>query len=284
MKVLIIVLLFASTAIAQIQTITGGSEDSLWIGRADKLLRVGLKPQVVTWYKGSGEIRTILADQNGDELWVGTEEGLVHCEITAQTCEVDSRIPRGAILAIAQTTRQTLSVASRQKLYQINNKTVTSAALPSNRIDAIAVDGEGVFWIGTGSSVQTFRNGAFQEVLKSSAQAITIEGGKDVVWIGAGHELIRYEKGETKSFSLPAPPANVRMRPPITSILAAGTGEVYVGTTGGLLQPSGDKFQKILEAEVLTLFEDRKGTVWIGTSEGLKKMIGGKIADVPLPD
>jgi ligand-binding sensor domain-containing protein len=283
MKTILIVLLFASTAIAQIQALSQGPDDSLWIARTDHLLKLGMKPEVVTWYRGSAQVRTILADQNGNDLWVGTEEGLFHCNIRAQKCEPDSRIPPGTIIAIAKV-GDSLSIATAEKLYKINNRTVTSAALPSNRIDAIAVSNDGEIWVGTGSSVQTFQNGSFQEVLKSSAQAITIEPATGVVWIGAGQELVRHQQGKTKSFSLPAPPANVRMRPPITSIQPTQSGKVFVGTHGGLLQLSGNTFRKILEAEVLSLFEDRKGTLWIGTSEGLKKMIDGKIEDVLLPE
>jgi ligand-binding sensor domain-containing protein len=283
MIVLIIVLVFASPAIAQIQAISQGTDDSLWIARADHLLKIRMKPEVVTWYRGSGAVRTILADPNGNNLWIGSEEGLFRCDIPAETCEIDSRIPPAAILAISHA-GDSLSVATAAKIYKIKGQTVTSAALPSNRVATIAVSKTGVIWIGTGSSVQTFRDGSFQEVLKSSAQAIMIEPATGVVWIGAGQELVRYENGNTESFPLPPPPANVRMRPPITSILATRAGKVLVGTHGGLLQLSGKTFQEILDEEVLTLLEDKKGTVWIGTAEGLKKMINGKFSDVPLPE
>ena len=278
--ILLILLIFSSPAMAQIQALTQGPDENIWAAEPNRLFKIAANVEIVTWYQSPGTIRTLLFDDH-QNLWIGTDQGLVRCK--NNECKPDSRIPAAAVIALAPG-NEALWIATNEKLYQIRNNTITSAALPSNRIEAIAAKEEGSVWVGTRSSVQIFRNGSFQEMLKTSAQAIAIDPTTGAVWIGAGHELIRRENGKTETFSLPAPPANVRMRPPITAILPTRSGKIYLGTHGGLLQLSNGSFRKVLDEGVFALLEDKKRTLWIGTSDGLKKIVNGKIMDVPLPE
>lgn len=278
-SLLLLFLLVSSPVMAQIQALAEGPEGSIFAAESNHLYKIDSTTEIINWYRGSSSIRALLFDETNRTLWIGTEEGLYRCR--NNRCELDSRIPAATIIAMKEKDRS-LWIATEERLYELKNDTITSAALPSNRIDAIDVTGTGRVWIGTRSSVQEFYDRAFQERLKTSAQAIATS--PEVVWIGAGHELIRWQDGKTDSLPLPAPAANVRMRPPITCILPTRKGQVYVGTHIGLFTVSENRLRKISEDDVLALLEDTKANLWVGTAEGLKKMASdGKLTPVALP-
>jgi ligand-binding sensor domain-containing protein len=281
MKILLVLLLcLTSNLFAQVQAITESNDGILWLASEDRLLKLaGTKAEVASGYSANGRINALIGDSNG-AIWVGTDQSLVRCANAG--CENYTGIPAAKVLSLATGKNYSLWVLTEEKLYNIAGKTVISAAIPSTQLETLAIDLEGGAWIGTRSAVKRYHNGRFEDVLPTFAQAMTVDHTGDL-WIGSGHEVIKWQKGATEVFLLPAPPANVRMRPPITSILHTNSKKLYVGTRLGLFLLTGKTFQKLSDAEVLALLEDSKGIVWIGTADGLKRMTQGKTVDVPLP-
>jgi ligand-binding sensor domain-containing protein len=281
MRILLLLLLcLSSNLFAQVQAITEATDGTIWFGNEDRLLKLaGENVQDATGYVRNGRINALLADQSGT-VWVARDQALVRCAGSA--CDNYTGIPAAVVLSLAMGKNQTLWVLTEEKLYSIQGKTVISAAIPSTQLETFAVNAEGRVWVGTRSAVKSYQNGRFEDVLPTFAQAMTVDD-KGALWIGSGHEVMKWMKGTTEVFLLPPPPANVRMRPPITSILRTKSENLYVGTTAGLFLLTGKTFQKLADVEVLALFEDSKSTVWIGTADGLKRMTQGKIDDIPLP-
>lgn len=280
MRILLFLFLcLSSNLYAQVQAITEGVDGTIWFGNEERLLKLsGKQIEVATWYSAGGRINAVVA-QDGT-IWIGTDQALVRC--SGSTCENYSGIPAARVVSLAAGKNQSLWIATEDKLYHLHGKTVTSAAIPSTQLETMAVDSEGNAWVGTRSAVKRYRNGQFEDVLKTFAQAMRADH-KGALWIGSGHEVMRWQNGATQVFLLPPPPANVRMRPPITSILPTKSERLYVGTQLGLFALSGKQFQKVSDAEILALLEDSKGNVWMGISDGLKRMTQGKTFDVPLP-
>jgi ligand-binding sensor domain-containing protein len=281
MRILLLLLLcFSSHLFAQVQAITESNDGSIWIGSNDRLLKMaGMKIEVASGYSANGRINALVGDANRT-IWVGTDQNLVRC--ANGDCKNFTGIPAAKVISLAKGKNQSLWILAEDKFYNIQGKTVTSAAIPSTELAAFAVDQKGNVWVGTRSAVKRYLNGRFEDVLPTFAQAMTVDD-KGALWIGSGHEVMRWQNGTKETFLLPAPPANVRMRPPITSILRTKSEKLYVGTTLGLFSLTGKAFQKVADAEVHALLEDSNGTVWIGTADGLKRMTQGKTFDVPLP-
>jgi ligand-binding sensor domain-containing protein len=281
MKILVFLLFWSSSNLfAQVQAITEAADGAIWFAKEARLLRItGEKIEAVPAYQPAGRINALLADSNRN-VWIGTDQNLVRC--TDDKCEKYSGIPAARVLSIAIGKNQSVWVATDYNLYNIHISTLTSAAIPSTKLDTIAIDETGAVWVSTRTAVKRFRDGRFEDVLKTFAQVIASDG-RGTLWIGSGYELMAWRHGDTEIFPLPPPAANVRMRPPITSIRPAKSGDVYVGTRVGLFLLAGKNLQKIADAEVLALLEDSKGNIWIGTADGLKRMAQGKISDVPFP-
>lgn len=270
----------SSNLFAQVQAITEAIDGRIWLGNEDRLLKLsGTKLEVAAGYSANGRINALAGDESGT-IWVGTDQRLIRCANGG--CENYTGIPAAKVLSLAKGKNQSVWVLTEEKLYNIQGKTVTSAAIPSTQLESFAVDPEGHPWVSTRSAVKRFLNGQFKDALPAFAQAMTVDY-KGALWIGSGHEVMRWQNGTKETFLLPAPPANVRMRPPITSILRTKSEKLYVGTTLGLFSLTGKAFQKVADAEVHALLEDSNGTVWIGTADGLKRMTQGKTFDVPLP-
>ena len=281
MRILLVLLLcLASNLFAQVQAITESGDGSLWVGSDDRLLKLaGTEIELAAGYSAKGRITALVVDANGI-IWVGSEHSLIRCANSG--CEDYTGIPAAKVLSLSTGKNQSLWVLTKEKLYNIQGNKVTSAAIPATQLESFAVGPVGNVWVSTRSSVKNYLNGQFKDVLPAFAQAMTVDH-KGALWIGSGHEVIRWQNGTKETFLLPPPPANVRMRPPITSILRTKSENLYVGTTAGLFLLKDKTFQKLSDAEVLALFEDSKGTVWIGAADGLKRMTQGKTVDVPLP-
>ena len=277
---MLLLLCLASNLFAQVQAITESIDGSIWLASEDRLLELaGSKAEIATGYSTNGRINALVGDSGGT-IWVGTDQSLVRC--VGGSCENYTGIPAARVLSLAMSRNHSLWVLTEEKLYNIKGKTVVSAAIPSTQLETMAVDAEGRVWIGTRVAVKSYQNGRFEDVLPTFAQAMTVDD-QGALWIGSGHEVMKWMNGTTEVFLLPSPPANVRIRPPITSILRTKSQKLYVGTSLGLFLLTGKTFQKLSDAEVLDLLEDSKGTVWIGTTDGLKRMTQGKTVDVPVP-
>ena len=286
MKLLLAVLLIlvglVREAPAEVKAITEGPDNTMLIADDARLLQMeGNAFTSAANYKGSAEISSILVEQDGMIL-VGTETGLTTCY--AGRCREDQRFK--GIKVIQENKGRIWVAGAADRVFELSNRQTQECLLPSgqpaNSVEAMTVDDAGNLWIGTRSYVARLQGNEFQIEVRDSAQALDA-GSVGEIWIGSGHDLIRYQDGKEIRYSLPPPPANVRMMPPITSVLADSSGGVWVGTRMGLFRLNGQKLQKMHDLDVLTLFEDSKKNLWIGTSEGLNRLSGGKLISVDIP-
>lgn len=98
------------------------------------------------------------------------------------------------------------------------------------------------------------------------------------VWIGTGNGLNRYDGDKIKIYNKQNSDLSSNS---ISDLLIDHTGKIWIATLGGglnLYNPSNDKFltyknistdkKSIPSNELNTLFEDSKGTIWLGTKNG----------------
>lgn len=241
----ILFLLLGTDVFAQVHALTEDQEGTIWVAGENRLLRIlpGGKIESVGNLVKTETIKALASGKNR-VLWIGTEGGLFRCE--KGSCTIDSRIPAGPVRSISIDHDQSIWIATDKEVLKLDHGASISKPVQTNRVEALAIDGKGN------------------------------------VWLGSGHELIRWNEPK-EVFTLPPPPPNVRMRPPVTSILPSRSEKIYVGTHMGLLLLTGKIFKKVSDADVLALLEDSKGNIWVGTSDGLKRMTNGKMINVSLP-
>lgn len=271
---LLFLLMLNTPLFAQVHSITQTKDGAVWVGTAEGLYRLDSgKMRLVK----SGTFHSLFATQN--EIWAATDQGLMRC--ADSSCKKDLRLPTQKILFLAgQDSR--LWAATESQVREINAQTTKPLEIPPTTIEAIAIDSNFRVWLGCREFVGRLKDGVFQKVLNTSAQALATDK-QGTVWIGSGFEIIHWIDEKTQTYNLPPPLANVRMMPPITTIFASEN-NVWIGTRTGLLRLKAKKFQEIVPDLMITaLFEENKSTLWIGSTEGLKKIVNGKMQDVALP-
>lgn len=210
----------------------------------------------------SNTINVIVKDRFG-YMWFGTEEGL---------CKFDG---------------------SRFTVYNYN--AADTSTIRSNYVMAIYEDREGRLWVGTakGLSLYDRDRGAFRNInvtLGNSARTICADHNGDL-WIGSYSGLFRYNPvtGASTYYSKEESGKTHLASNMIISILEDSQRRLWIGSTAGLhlYQPATDDFRlfngnspdsTISDLSIKTIYEDRVGNLWVGTSDGgLNKLSrGGK--------
>ena len=239
--ILLILIGISTNLVAQVQSLTRDENGKLLILTENQVFLLEETGKKVPVPVSTQENIQAIAADKNGTLWLATDQGLVRCHNA--DCKPDARM--ADVRSIATDETGVPWVGARTGLFKLDKKGLVPVTVHSGMVDALAFDQDGV------------------------------------LWLGAGFEVKRLRNGTAETFALPPPPANVRMRPPITSLLITKSGKVYVGTHQGLLLMSGKTLKKISEDEVQSLAEDAQGNLYIGTSDGLKKMENQKILNVP---
>ena len=203
----------------------------------------------------------------GQSLWAGTT-------IPALT----------PVLQVLQHTNTTLWAASSNGLYQLDRGQTRFFALPDDpgvrgaEVKAAAKDPTGRIWLAAGSAILSFYQGRYQVETRLDGpvqRLATSPSGR--IWATTSTELFGQRKGEWAT--IPTPPHRNYPRWRITTLLAYGGGELWVGTTSGLYRRRSDGRWSGLTPrdgfyplEIQCIERDQDGNMWAGTSGGLLRL------------
>lgn len=153
--------------------------------------------------------------------------------------------------------------------------------LASNRVTALAVDGDNQVWIGLANQGGLYNGSAFQRFgfnvisIMPNAMAVEPGGGKPRVWMGsAGRGLVLHNAGSWETFDTSMNSNNV------VGAVALQNGDVWAGArfippneTGGAALFDGAQNWDIHGnegfREVTSIAIDSKGRVWLASFAGL---------------
>jgi signal transduction histidine kinase/ligand-binding sensor domain-containing protein/CheY-like chemotaxis protein len=239
----------------------------------------------------NNSITCILQDQKGN-LWVGTNDGLnefVDGKII--TLYKNDGLSDNAINAIAEDVNGHLIVGTSAGLDRIVNGKPAGpySASFSNKesVKALLRDHSGALWIGTENhgfdqlnAGKLAHYGVLQGLPNAPVHAI-YQDDQDTIWIGTeGGGICRLVSEKFGCYSS----KNGLSGDFVESIVQDDEGSLWVGSgdTGGLnrfkegaLTNYGSEIG--LRGSPRAIFEDRDGSLWLGTSAGLFRMKDGKV-------
>ncbi|HEV8062409.1 MAG TPA: two-component regulator propeller domain-containing protein, partial [Gemmataceae bacterium] len=188
-------------------------------------------------------------------------------------------VPEGAARAIFETRDRRLWVGSDCALYSAQGGPLKLAARDTGLVYAFVQNDAGDFWVGASIGLFQFRDGNLVHGPEHFA------GIKDVrslamdwqqnLWIGTSTGLYRLAKGQAPE-PVRAPAIEGQE---ITALTADMQNNMWIGTgKAGLMRVRNQQWQMLTAADglssnaILSLYEDREGSLWVGTSGGLDQL------------
>jgi ligand-binding sensor domain-containing protein/AraC-like DNA-binding protein len=237
-------------------------------------------------------IRCLLIDRD-ENIWLGTDTGgLVQLrDSLVWNITRDDGIPESAVSAVMEDRRGFLWVGTRNRgLCKMKDARVVETfdaktGISSNRIRVLFEDSNGNIWIGTEDTGLTIlRNGRWKRLnsesgLRSNNVTAFLQDRKGIIWVGTDKGLDRFKGGKIDRPGGVADLAGFYVR----ALLETRDGLLLAGTSQGLFRVSEKAVEKIdltqadSEPEIISLYEDAEGILWIGTNgDGLLRRVEGE--------
>lgn len=272
-----------------VQAIIQTRDGYLWIGTQEGLARFdGLNFTVFdkksTPAFKSNDIRFLQEDQQS-RLWISTSYGLVCLHNGQFTSFTESEgLPDNSVGPVVEDTNGNVWIGTAGGLTRFENgnfKTFTTdQGLARNVIQVLYARANGSIVVGTSAGLQIFNGDQFTsltvpaDMLPANITSIA-ETSSGLLWLGTLDGLYQLDReGRTLTVTLP----NSR----VSALRIDRDGALWIATAGGVARLRGDQLETFTTSDglssnlVLSLFEDREGSMWIGTEAGGLNLLKSK--------
>ena len=274
--------------------LTVSSDGVLWIGTEGGGLARYAGGQFRSWTTHEGLsndfVRTLAQDASGN-LWAGTDNGLLRLE-GDRFVRMDGSggIPALAVHAIYPDREGDLWVGG-SKLVRLRGKEVTiytfRGEASQNRVKSIVQTRDGSVWVGTVSGLYRMTPGRanFGRVNGVAGTVRVLRQTREgVLWIGTiGQGAFQYSRGSLAQLTAPsALPSNT-----VLNFFEDREENFWIGTQSGMLRLTQAQVRvvalpKANDSDFGTIYQDRDGTFWIGSTL-LFRMQSGVVTPQVLP-
>src|SRR5215468_970200 len=260
------------------------ADGRLWLGTRDKGLFYMSQGRVFAAGKGlpNSQINCILAVEN-QELWIGTDTGMVRWNGTALTSSgIPDALRHTRVFSMIRDRNSNIWVGAAAGLIRVNPQGVSTdrtGPQTTRAVTALFEDREGNLWTGGLSGIQRLRDSAF--VTYTVADGLPSERNGPVyvdqqgrTWFAPLQGGLQWSKGRQHGSVTEAGLAR-----DVVYSISGRENELWVGRQrGGLtsLRTSGGSFiaktytqaDGLAQNSVYVVRESRDGTVWAGTLSG----------------
>jgi ligand-binding sensor domain-containing protein/signal transduction histidine kinase len=291
--------------VTSVRAIAQTPDGYIWLGTLKGLVRFDGVGFTLVGVPPVSELRSTcvqaLCPSSSGGLWFGLERSAYGFHAPDGGWRVGSDPQAGWDwdgLCILETTRKTLWVGGERAAYGSPDTLKLPRLFPgeTNLIFVISLleDSKGRIWIGTtGHGLYCWQNGKITHIpdtsLDSSIIRALAEDKQGRIWIGTYMGLFCYDGNSQPQ--LAAFPSYE-----INCLMVDHSGDLWVGTSGyglargknGVFISSLRKADGLTSDTVLALTEDREGSVWVGTSDGLNQLTDvkfqtyGTMSGIPL--
>ena len=272
-------------AVYQIQQ---SSEGYLWLRTSAGLIRFDgvrfvLMVPMVNGRPVSEPVKAIAKNPAGDLLVRTTSRTLVYKNGLFADYLPPAQLPDGAIRIIAETPRREFFVGADNFIYIFANGRMHALADDTAYISAFAEDSNGSLWIAGAHALYQYRSGKLSKSqLKLNQRGVTalLEDRQKYLWIGTRDGLFRLSP-DRRTLE-PIEPKTIRGE--INAIVEDQNANLWVGATlSGVFRRTAGKWSSfgandgITDNKVVSLYEDREGSLWVGTASGLDRLRDTKL-------
>ena len=278
-------------------TITQDQSGYIWIGTNEGLVRFdGVRfvsgRQLGLERLPNASVRTLFMARDGS-VWIGFGTGGIGRlkDGRLQTYTMDDGLPPGVVAGLAEDRHGRNWAASANGLYRLADGRWSRISLengmPARAVNTVHVDGEGRLWVGVRAGA--FRSSSdaptrFERVSTVATLSITGDEAGNV-WGLSDTALMRLTS------TSPETVVEAGAYAPGRRMVADRQGRLWIGTLGdGLLRigpGTGGSVERFSRPgvsnydDVLAVFEDREGNIWLGTPRGLDRGSRGLIRSLP---
>ncbi len=227
-----------------INSLLPGKFRSLWIGTDSGIFRY-FNGEFSSYSEKSGlnnDLITALMEDNEGNLWISTA--------------------RGGLAKLSDGKFRTYS---------------TPEGMIHNKVNSILEEQSGSLWIGTDAGLDIYEKGQFTssdvtDYFKGVRIRHLYQEDNGTIWISTYSKkgAIAYKNGRFKSYSTDIGLTSNRCRVTVK----ASNGDIWIGTSSGLNRIRGEEVTTFTRSRgldndyIMTIFEDSRGTIWIGTDGG----------------
>jgi len=293
------VLLPPSTGLQGVSALAESSDGTIWVGtHGNGLYRYDgrhLVPFTRTDGLSDDRVIDIFVDHL-ENIWVATRDGLnrfrrLPFDVFTDRTGLPASLPGGMVRDISQNIWLAPPTGGlyHGKPYASQSNFVGIDGLLSDRIIAIASAKDGGVWIGQGAGVVLAVSATGRrKIVQSNLPPVTdiLEDANGMLWIATWQGLFRVRNGKQRMFGASdGLPDDYVLR-----LFQDGSGRIWIATLTGVAQVVGPESEHFIgrrwpenhATRAVTFFEAPKGSVWIGSDEGLMRVTGDELAFVAL--
>jgi signal transduction histidine kinase/ligand-binding sensor domain-containing protein/DNA-binding response OmpR family regulator len=222
-------------------------------------------------------IKAIALSTGGDLLLRAPTRTILRKDGTFSDYLPPAPLPDGNVREIFETRRHEFLIGGDDQIYKTGNQAIKLLRKSVGWIFDFTEDHTGTVWIGSTSGIYLYRDGILSNSswsLKNQTATALTEDPEHNLWIGTLDGL--YRTGPARA--APVRVAPERIKGEVNATLLDRNGNLWIASSAsGLMRLRDDRVTSyrtedgLADNSVLSLFEDREGSLWVGTSSGLEQ-------------